>query len=91
MPSARVTFVGKYPDFLEGTPPCSGADPDAYFPEKGNSGSTTREIQMAKSICKTCPYQSQCLDWAINNHELGIWGGTTERERRSIRRSRRVA
>jgi WhiB family redox-sensing transcriptional regulator len=89
--NGRVTFVGKYPDFLEGTPPCSGADPDAYFPEKGNSGSTTREIQMAKSICKTCPYQSQCLDWAINNHELGIWGGTTERERRSIRRSRRVA
>lgn len=89
--NGRVTFVGKYPDFLQGLPPCSGADPEAYFPEKGNSGSTLREVQMAKSICKTCPYQAPCLDWAVNNHELGIWGGTTERERRTIRRSRRVA
>lgn len=38
------------------------------------------------SICRSCPHTSDCLDHALNNHELGIWGGSTERQRKRLRR-----
>ena len=86
----RVEIVGRYPDFMtEGSPPCSQVDPEMYFPEKGGSGATQYEFKVAKKICNDCPYRAACLSWAIENNELGVWGGTTERERRVLRRQRR--
>jgi WhiB family redox-sensing transcriptional regulator len=42
---------------------------------------------MAKSICARCPVKSACLAYALRVHEaLGIWGGTTETERRQLAR-----
>ena len=85
-------FVGRFPNFMnEGNPPCSEANPEAFFPEKGMANTTWEEMRMAQKICKTCPYKTPCLNWAIDNAEMGIWGGTTERERRTLRRSRRAA
>jgi len=43
----------------------------------------------AKAICATCPVQEPCLEHAIANDEIGIWGGKTTNERRKIRRMRR--
>ena len=60
---------------------CAQTDPEAFFPEKGGSN---RE---AKRICTGCEVAGDCLDWALQNDErFGIWGGTTERERRRMRR-----
>lgn len=85
-------FVGKYPDFMiKGFPPCSTADPELYFPEKGSGGQGIIEIKMAKRICSSCPYKAECLSWAVANDEIGIWGGTTQKERRALRRQRRLA
>lgn len=43
-------------------------------------------IQSAKQICMTCPVQPQCLDHALRADErFGLWGGMSERERRSLR------
>ncbi len=57
---------------------CAQTDPEAFFPEKGGS---TRE---AKKICGSCEVRSQCLEYALENDErFGIWGGLSERERRS--------
>ena len=39
----------------------------------------------AKAICATCPVIVECKDWAIKHGEAGVWGGTTERERRGLR------
>ena len=62
---------------------CLGMDPDLFFPERGAS---TRE---AKSICRTCVVNGECLEYALANAEkFGIWGGMSERERRRIRRLR---
>lgn len=85
-------FVGRYPDFMiEGYPPCSTTDPEIYFPDKGNAGQGLAEIKMAKRICNSCPYKIECLSWAVANDEIGIWGGTTQKERRVLRRQRRLA
>jgi WhiB family redox-sensing transcriptional regulator len=78
----------KFPEFVEhGSPPCSQVDPEAYFPESGQG--ITPEARIAKRICKACPYIDPCLEWAVENNELGIWGGTTAFERRGIRQADR--
>jgi WhiB family transcriptional regulator, redox-sensing transcriptional regulator len=65
---------------------CLDTDPKLFFPEKGESA---RE---AKEICKGCVVKDVCLDFAIRNEEkFGIWGGKSERERRSIQRNRALA
>lgn len=58
---------------------------DLWFPERGSS---TRE---AKAICfRECPVREACLEWAVeHNPTSGIWGGLSERERRTVRRQRR--
>lgn len=65
---------------------CMGVDPDLFFPERGAS---TRE---AKSVCRGCVVQNECLEYAlVNGEKFGIWGGLSERERRRIRRQRSLA
>ena len=62
---------------------CAQTDPEAFFPEKGGS---TRE---AKRICAGCDVKTQCLEYALTNRiEHGVWGGTSERERRRILKRR---
>ena len=36
---------------------------------------------MAKAICSASPVKVECLDYAMRNIEVGIWGGTTSAER----------
>ena len=44
-----------------------------------------------RELCETCPVRRQCLEYALADESLtGLWGGTTDMERRVIRR-RRVA
>ena len=59
---------------------CAGTDPDLFFPGRGES------ITGARRVCATCPVKAECLDYAIRNGEtIGVWGGTSERERRAMR------
>ncbi|WP_280891409.1 WhiB family transcriptional regulator [Streptomyces sp. LBL] len=61
-------------------------DPDLFFPI-GHSGPNLEQIEEAKAICRRCPVMEQCLNWAVRVEQMeGIWGGTTESERRAIRR-----
>ena len=44
-----------------------------------------------KRVCAACPVREACLDAALANGERhGIWGGLSERERRSLRRTRGI-
>lgn len=59
---------------------------DMFFPARGAS---TAE---AKAICAECPAQEACLDQAMRlGEKQGIWGATSERERRRLRRDRGAA
>lgn len=73
-----------------GNPPCTETDSAIFFPEKGTATAGLRSIRVAQAICRMCPYTERCLEWALEHYEIGIWGGTTEGERRRIRRSRRL-
>jgi WhiB family redox-sensing transcriptional regulator len=63
---------------------CHGADPELFFP-LGYSGEFTPQIEQAKAICGRCPIRESCLEEALTGHLTGIWGGTTDEERRRIR------
>jgi WhiB family redox-sensing transcriptional regulator len=64
---------------------CRDADPDLFFPT-GTTGAALRQIGEAKRVCRTCPAQTQCLAWALDNSVIdGVWGGTTGHERRALR------
>lgn len=60
---------------------CLEADPEVFFPERGGSS------KAARAVCNQCPVRVECLRYALQNREqFGIWGGTSERERRKLRK-----
>jgi WhiB family redox-sensing transcriptional regulator len=68
---------------------CRYEDPDLFFPI-GSSGPTLLQTEQAKAVCRRCTVREQCLDWALDTEQfIGIWGGTSESERRALRRRRR--
>ena len=65
---------------------CTDADPELFFPV-GTTGPALQEERAAKEICARCPVISECLEWALaTGQAFGVWGGTCEEERSSMRR-----
>lgn len=65
---------------------CRDTDPDLFFPV-GTTGPAIEQIDNAKSVCDQCEVRQPCLDFALtSNQDSGIWGGTSEEERRKLRR-----
>ncbi|MDV6011331.1 WhiB family transcriptional regulator [Haloechinothrix sp. LS1_15] len=61
---------------------CRDSDPDGLFVRGA-------EQHRAKLICMGCPVRAECLAEALDNRiDFGVWGGMTERERRSLLRRR---
>lgn len=48
-------------------------------------GASLLDIGAAKAVCRDCPVQGLCLDWAMANEAFGIWGGMTPAERDRLR------
>jgi hypothetical protein len=48
-------------------------------------------MQLAVSICETCPVKQKCLDHSLLWEAEGIWGGKTARERHIIRKQNKIA
>ena len=65
---------------------CRPTEPELFFPLSA-AGPTVPQVAAAKAICRGCPVRAECLDYAIQTaQDHGIWGGTTEEERRLARR-----
>jgi WhiB family transcriptional regulator, redox-sensing transcriptional regulator len=65
---------------------CRDTDPDLFFPV-GTTGPAIEQIENAKAVCRTCDAQVPCLEFALStNQDSGVWGGTSEEERRKLRR-----
>jgi WhiB family redox-sensing transcriptional regulator len=66
---------------------CRDTDPELFFPI-GTTGPAVEQIESAKVVCYQCDAQSACLEFALaTNQESGIWGGTSEEERRKLRKA----
>ncbi|MEU6305864.1 WhiB family transcriptional regulator [Streptomyces sp. WAC 01325] len=72
-------------DDWRGHAACRHEDPDLFYPI-GTSGPTVLQTEQAKAVCRRCPVRDQCLRWALDMDQfIGIWGGTSEAERRALR------
>jgi WhiB family transcriptional regulator, redox-sensing transcriptional regulator len=70
---------------------CRDSRTDLFFPV-GVTGPAIPHIAAAKAVCRQCPVSAECLEFAITtNQEFGVWGGTSEEERRVLRRKWRAA
>lgn len=69
---------------------CKGADPDWFHPTK----ETAHYYQNAFALCDQCIVRTPCLEYAMSflpqNDLHGIYGGTTARERRAMRKGKPV-
>ena len=62
---------------------CNGADPEAFFPALG---AHPADVEYAKTLCRTCPVQTRCLEYALANEggkdtRFGIYGGLSPKQR----------
>jgi WhiB family transcriptional regulator, redox-sensing transcriptional regulator len=59
---------------------CKGESDKTFFTGVGQNPTRARE-----KLCNSCPVAQDCLDYAIIYEERGVWGGTTEKERKRLR------
>lgn len=64
---------------------CRETDPEIFFPEAGVPQ------HEALRICRSCEVRTQCLEFALDNHERGVWGGTNDADRRRMRSNQHTA
>ena len=72
---------------------CTGLPPQTFFPPNAT------DVRRAKSFCNgddpeypsVCPAREQCLAIGLQYKLAGVWGGTSERDRRRIRKKQKAA
>jgi len=94
-----LSEIFNYPIFDD--PACAQTDPEIFFPVRAGDpdilteknsmyrgfGKNVNPLEVAKSLCNSCNHMEPCRDFAIkNNIRYGVWGGTSERERRTLRK-----
>ena len=58
---------------------CRDMDPSLFFPSDAGGE------RAAQRICAVCPMKIPCLEYSLDNRmDEGVWGGTSEKERRRI-------
>lgn len=53
--------------------------PDVNFHPERNE-----DVRPAKAVCADCLVRVECLDFALEHAATGIWGGTSEKQRKAI-------
>lgn len=62
---------------------CRGHGPADYV--KGNGA----DYGATRALCAACPVREECLAVALADRNIeGLWGGTDERERKALRKTR---
>lgn len=87
------TLRGKCRGICYGSPETE----DPFFPDVGGYEAYSK-ARIAKAICNgddgepKCPVKKECLEFALREGiKIGIWGGTSHRERLEIRKERKEA
>ena len=81
VPAQRAALEAERRDWWRSAA-CREADPELFFPVAAR-GPGADEVARAKEVCAACRVRRECLQYALATHQLhGVWGGTTEDERR---------
>jgi WhiB family redox-sensing transcriptional regulator len=65
------------------TAPCAGKL-DMFFDE-----THAKSVRAARKICNMCAVHVECLAYALEHQEIGVWAGTTTNQRAKILRQKR--
>ena len=68
---------------------CRGQDASYFFAPSYFEKRAEKQAReaVAKALCVRCPVREPCLEFALaTNQDSGIWGGTSEEERRKLRK-----
>lgn len=69
---------------------CRGLDLDAFFDNAwkgGTQGSPGPCLDAARTVCRSCPVQDECLMLALTTDTAdGVWAGLTPPELRDLKR-----
>lgn len=88
-----LTLVAALADSFDDEPwkqraACLGLNPKLFFANRGDA-TTTRQ---ARRVCAACHVRAECLAYALRNEEqFGMWGGLSEKERRTLLRQHKAA
>lgn len=64
---------------------CASVGGDMWFPEPGQN----YFLHEAQRICRSCPVQVECLEWALAEGEkFGVYGGLTAKQREELLKQR---
>lgn len=64
---------------------CKGVSTELFFPT--TMGAVQKELI---ELCDSCPVYEECLSHALHHEHYGIWAGTSEKQRISIRRNMNI-
>ena len=58
---------------------CRYMDPELFFPHE------IAGVRLAQQVCQVCPVSNECYAYAMEHRIIyGVWGGTSENERRRL-------
>jgi hypothetical protein len=77
LPPLDAPAPQRVPTTLVGAVCASLGSPESFYDEE--------DVEPARAVCRRCPLAAACLDYALENEEHGIWGGTTPAERLALR------
>lgn len=84
--SLLTDLLGSDLDWVTHDARCADTDtPDTFHPAGGPVPDNL------KALCDTCPLVEPCLAYALRSGVQGVWGGTSDRERRRATRKAKVA
>lgn len=61
---------------------CAGTETEEWFTDKN----VYENKDILKKICGTCKAKNECLEYALEYSVVGYWAGTSELERRIMRK-----
>jgi WhiB family redox-sensing transcriptional regulator len=68
---------------------CRATPPKWWQPEMPEPQQRDEAAMLWDLFCSRCPVMRECLQYALEHRETGIWAGTTERIRRRLRRQQK--
>ncbi len=77
-----LDLLGTDLDWVTDEAVCGSTDPAVFFPGYETRGASRPAI----TACDACPLQEPCLAYALSHNVLGVWGGTTTKDRTRLRR-----
>ncbi|MER6575775.1 WhiB family transcriptional regulator [Nonomuraea sp. NPDC001023] len=93
MTSARLPDKGGIGNGWRFHAACRDVDPVLFFGPPGEKAvdAPAREAKAVAFCNASCSVISECLEWALQLGEAGVWGATTEDERKALKRRQQRA